>query len=85
MIHAVLDQFQAEELIPASRLHAQTRLRHGKDYQTPGYYLRLYRQRADITQVMLSSKVGMLQHHLSEMENNKRPIGKPQHKNWQKY
>ena len=76
MIRSTLDQYLEEERISASTLHADTKQRHGKYYQTSGYYLRAYRQRADLTQVGLADKVGMLQHHLSEMENNKRPIGK---------
>jgi transcriptional regulator with XRE-family HTH domain len=34
------------------------------------------RYRQDITQKQLADKIGVLQHHLSEMENGKRPIGK---------
>ncbi len=62
--------------LPASIIHAEIKGRHGKDYLTPGYYLRLYRQRSELTQVLLAKKVNMRQHHLSEMEHNKRPIGK---------
>ncbi|GAH09548.1 unnamed protein product, partial [marine sediment metagenome] len=56
--------------------HDHAKQRHGDEYQTPGYYLRVYRTRADLTQAKLADKVGVLQHHLSEMENNKRAIGK---------
>ena len=76
MICSTLDQYQDEERLPASIIQAETKGRHGKKYRTPGYYLRLYRQRADLTQVLLAKKVNMRQHHLSEMEHNKRPIGK---------
>ena len=76
VVRSALDQYQDEERLPASILHAETKKRHGKHYQTPGYYLRLYRYRAELTQVGLAQRVGMLQHHLSEMEHNKRPIGK---------
>ena len=76
MICTTLDQYLEEERLPASIIHAETKVRHGKDYNTPGYYLRLYRQRAELTQVLLAKKVNMRQHHLSEMKHNKRPIGK---------
>ncbi len=76
MIRSTLDQYLEEERLPASLVHAEAKQRHGKDYRTPGYYLRLYRLRAELTQVQLAKKTGMLQHHLSEMEHNKRPIGK---------
>ena len=76
MIRTTLDQYQEHERIPASIIHGETKLRHGKDYGTPGYNLRLYRHRADLTQAELAKKVKIRQHHLSEMEHNKRPIGK---------
>jgi DNA-binding XRE family transcriptional regulator len=60
----------------AEAVHRAARQRHGDEYQTPGYYLRLYRKRADLTQAALAKKVDVLQHDLSEMEHNKRPIGK---------
>ena len=62
--------------IPASVIHEDTKARLGDFYQTPGYYLWIYRHRADFTQVMLAKKLGIRQHHLSEMEHNKRSIGK---------
>jgi DNA-binding XRE family transcriptional regulator len=76
MIRATLDEYAEGERVPADEVHGAARQRHGADYQTAGYYLRLYRQRADLTQSALAEKVGVLQHHLSEMEHNKRPIGK---------
>ncbi|MCZ6525310.1 MAG: helix-turn-helix transcriptional regulator [Gammaproteobacteria bacterium] len=76
MISSTLDQYVEEERLPASIIHAEAKQRHGKDYRTPGYYLRLYRQRAELTQAELAKKVAMRQHHLSEMEHNKRTIGK---------
>lgn len=72
----LLDQHQEKERIPAAVVYTDMKKRHGKHYQTPGYYLRLYRLRAELTQVELADKLGMRQHHLSEMEHNKRPIGK---------
>lgn len=62
--------------VPAALLHAEVHARHGAAYRTPGYYLKLYRLRANISQVALAKKAKMLQHHLSEMKHNKRPIGK---------
>ncbi len=76
MIRATLDQYQNEERVPAQRVHDDARLRHSDDYRTPGYYLRVYRHRAGQTQSQLAEQAGIRQHHLSEMENNKRTIGK---------
>jgi DNA-binding XRE family transcriptional regulator len=76
MIRATLDEYAEGERVLAAAVHRAARQRHGADYQTPGYYLRLYRQRADLTQVALAEQVDVRQHHLSEMEHNKRPIGK---------
>ena len=76
MIRTTLDQYEQQEHIPASIIHAETKLRHGDNYGTPGYYLRLFRHRAELTQAELANKAKMRQHHLSEMERNKRPIGK---------
>jgi DNA-binding XRE family transcriptional regulator len=38
--------------------------------------LRAYRHREDLTQKELSALTGIPQHHISEMENGKRTIGK---------
>lgn len=76
MIRSTLDQYLEEDRVTAKRLHAEAKQRHGDHYRTPGYYLRLYRQRAELTQVELAGKVDIRQHHLSEMENNKRVLGK---------
>lgn len=38
--------------------------------------LRGLRHRENLTQKALADKIGIRQHHLSEMENGKRPIGK---------
>lgn len=76
MIRSTLDQYLAEDHVPAKAIHDEAKQRHGDDYNTPGYYLRLYRQRAELTQAKLADKTGIRQHHLSEMENNKRVIGK---------
>lgn len=42
----------------------------------PAMALRGLRYREGHTQKQLAHKIGTLQHHLSEMENGKRPIGK---------
>ena len=46
---------------------------HGKENQVA---LRAYRSRENLTQKELSLRTGIPQHHISEMENGKRPIGK---------
>lgn len=71
-----MDQYPDDELVPAQILHDEIRQRYGDAYGTPGYYLRLYRLRADLTQVQLAGQAGIRRRHLSEMENNKRPIDK---------
>ena len=76
MIRATLDQYLEEDRVSAKTLHDEAKQRHGEAYRTPGYYLRLYRQRAELTQVELADKSGIRQHHLSEMEHNNRVIGK---------
>jgi len=76
MILSTLDQYLVEDSVPAKLIHSEAKHRHGDDYRTSGYYLRLYRQRAELTQVDLAGKTGIRQHHLSEMENNKRVLGK---------
>ena len=45
----------------------------GKESQVS---LRAYRTREDLTQKQLSGLTGIPQHHISEMENGKRSIGK---------
>ena len=42
----------------------------------PQVALRAYRTRENLTQKELSARTGIPQHHISEMENGKRPIGK---------
>jgi hypothetical protein len=77
LIRSTLDQYEQEAHIPAQQVHDNRKARHGKHYQTAGYYLRLYRFRADMTQAELSDKTGIRQHHLSEMENNNDHWAKP--------
>ncbi|MBL1274790.1 MAG: helix-turn-helix transcriptional regulator [Ectothiorhodospiraceae bacterium] len=76
MIRSALDQYLAEDRVPAKTVHDEAKQRHGDAYRIPGYYLRLYRQRAELTQAELADQTGIRQHHLSEMENNKRVLGK---------
>ncbi len=71
-----MDQYLDDELVPAQILHDEIRQCYGDAYRTPGYYLKLYRLRADLTQAQLAGQAGIRQRHLSEMENNKRTIGK---------
>lgn len=75
-IREALDRCQEDEPVPAKLVHGEARERHGDYYRTPGYFLRLYRQRAGMTQVQLAERAGVRQHHLSEMERNKRSVGK---------
>lgn len=45
-------------------------------YGEGGLMLRGSRQKAEMTQTELADILGISQHHISEMENAKRPIGK---------
>ncbi len=45
-------------------------------YSEPGLVLRGSRIKAEITQKELANAIGVSQHHISEMESGKRPIGK---------
>lgn len=42
----------------------------------PGVYLHGARTKEGLTQAQLAAQTGIPQRHISEMENNKRPIGK---------
>lgn len=75
-VRSALDEYLDENRVPASAVHEEAERRYGKSYQTPGYYLQIYRLRAELTQAELAERAGIKQHHLSEMEHNKRPIGK---------
>ena len=76
MISPSMDQYLDDELVPAQTLHDEIRQRYGDAYRTPGYYLRLYRLRASLTQAQLAGQTGIHRRHISEMENNKRSIDK---------
>ena len=76
MICSSLDEYLYEDRVPAQAVHDEAKERHGAYYRSTGYHLRLYRQRAELTQAALAGRSGIRQHHLSEMENNRRPLGK---------
>jgi DNA-binding XRE family transcriptional regulator len=57
---------QVERAIPAEELLDQT----------PGVMLRGARFKEDMTQVQLAAASGIPRRHISDMENNRRPIGK---------
>ncbi len=60
----VNDNISAEEIFPDLTTNR------------PGVALRGMRSREGLTQTQLAMKVEIPQRHISEMENNKRPIGK---------
>jgi len=45
-------------------------------YSEGGLMLRGSRHKVEMTQIDLAGALGISQHHISEMENGKRPIGK---------
>ncbi|MFI5334229.1 MAG: transcriptional regulator [Chlamydiales bacterium] len=47
-----------------------------KKYGEAGLMLRGSRYKADLTQQQVADALGISQHHISEMESGKRPIGK---------
>lgn len=47
-----------------------------KDEELPGHCVKGGRYKEGLTQVQLAKLIGVPQRHISEMENNKRPIGK---------
>ncbi|HSX37818.1 MAG TPA: helix-turn-helix transcriptional regulator [Chlamydiales bacterium] len=47
-----------------------------RQYSEGGLMLRGCRYKKGVTQLELSEEIGVNQHHISEMENGKRPIGK---------
>jgi len=50
----------------------------------PGQMLSAARHKKELTQVQLSNLTGIPRRHISEMENNKRPIGKMNAKKFEK-
>ncbi len=68
-------RFQFEET--AKPVNAMEALNEYIDREyLPGITLKVHRKNANLTQKTLADKLGVKQHHISEMENNKRPIGK---------
>jgi len=49
---------------------------HLEKYTEPGVMLRGSRHKLELTQKEVSEALGISQHHISEMENGKRSIGK---------
>jgi DNA-binding XRE family transcriptional regulator len=76
LIKLALDSYALTQNIPARVIHTEMRNKHQESYGTPGYYLRLFRERIDLSQAKLAENIGIKQHHISEMEKNKRSIGK---------
>lgn len=72
----LVKNLEEEETYSPDFLEEILQKRHGEHFRTPGYYLKTFRFRADLTQKQLAEKLGIKQHHISEMEHNKRPIGK---------
>ncbi len=70
-------QAYIEAWVDAERIPAEQVLPEAFDaVKGPATALRGARYRHDLTQKKLAEKLGIRQHHLSEMENAKRPIGK---------
>ena len=76
LIRETLDTHLMESSIDSSVFQEKVEKKFGKHYKTPGYYVRLYRNRSDLTQARLANQLEIKQHHISEIENNKRAIGK---------
>lgn len=71
-ISSRVDQAKLEESIPAWEVLPEL----ADDVRRPAAMLRGARYKAEMTQKELASKLGIRQHHLSEMEHGRRPIGK---------
>ncbi len=54
-------------------------------YSESGVTLRGARYKKGVTQAVLSKAIGVSPHHISEMENGKRPIGKEMAKRFAKF
>lgn len=53
----------AYKAISAAVIHKEAEERHGKNYQTIGYYLKHYSMRKNLTQKQLAVLVNIKQHH----------------------
>jgi len=71
-IASQLKQAALEKSIPAEKVLPEL----GDDTQRPATMLRGARYKAGMTQKELAEALEIHQHHLSEMEHGKRPIGK---------
>jgi ribosome-binding protein aMBF1 (putative translation factor) len=67
-----LQQTAIEKSIPAGKVFPELT----DDAARPATMLRGARYKAEMTQKQLAAKLEIRQHHLSEMEHAKRPIGK---------
>lgn len=76
LIKLALDSYVLVQNVPAKVINSEVSNKHKENYHTPGYYLHLFRLRANLSQIKLAENIGIKQHHISEMEKNKRPIGK---------
>ena len=79
LLKGALDELKKRDeknWVTGSELHEKMRQKHGDYYNTAGYLLGVYRHREEYTQDELAEALGLKQHHISEMEHNKRPIGK---------
>jgi len=56
-----------------------------RKYSEGGLMLKGCRAKEEITQKVLADAIGVSQHHISEMENGKRPIGKEMAKKFADY
>lgn len=77
LIEGALDTYQREQVIDTEFIHEEMRKKHGAYYRTPGYMVWIYRRgRTRLTQAAFAKKLKIKQHHISEIEHNKRPVGK---------
>jgi DNA-binding XRE family transcriptional regulator len=67
-----IEEIYNEDSIPAHVVIPEL----ADDIKRPAIVLRGLRYREHLTQKQLAEKLSIHQHHLSEMENGKRPIGK---------
>ncbi len=71
-VSAQLKETKTEKTIPADQVLPEL----ADDVLRPAAMLRGARNKAALTQKELAAKLEIHQHHLSEMEHGKRPIGK---------
>jgi plasmid maintenance system antidote protein VapI len=68
-----------------SRIKTISRFESLKEETEPGLTLRKNRLTEGLTQQELADAIGIFSHHVSEMENGKRPIGKEMAKRLAEY